>query len=74
MPTIGRIVIYNHPGSEDGTLPPTQYPAIIQGVAEDGSLRLFVFGPKGQHVTESLTQGDGPSQWNWLPRVVGITV
>lgn len=29
-PSIGRIVIYNHPGSADGKYPPTQSPAIIQ--------------------------------------------
>ena len=68
-PSIGRIVIYNHPGSADGKYPPTQSPAIIQNVAEDGSVRLFVFGPKGQHMDDGLTQGDGPCQWNWPPRV-----
>jgi hypothetical protein len=29
-PSIGRIVLYNHPGSADGKYPPTQSPAIIQ--------------------------------------------
>jgi hypothetical protein len=67
-PTIGRIVIYNHPGSADGKYPPSQSPAIIQNVAADGSVRLFVFGPKGQHMDDGLTQGDGPCQWNWPPR------
>ena len=68
-PSIGRIVIYNHPGSADGKYPPTQSPAIIQHVGADGSVRLFVFGPKGQHMDDGLTQGDGPCQWNWPPRV-----
>lgn len=68
-PSIGRIVIYNHPGSADGKYPPTQSPAIIQHVADDGTCRLFVFGPKGQHMDEGLTQGNGPCQWNWPPRV-----
>ena len=68
-PSIGRIVIYNHPGSADGKYPPQQSPAIIQNVAADGSVRLFVFGPKGQHMDEGLTQGDGPTQWNWPARV-----
>jgi hypothetical protein len=68
-PSIGRIVIYNHPGSADGKYQPTQSPAIIQHVALDGSVRLFVFGPKGQHMDDGLTQGDGPCQWNWPPRV-----
>jgi hypothetical protein len=68
-PSIGRIVIYNHPGSADGKYPPTQSPAIIQNVAADGTVRLFVFGPKGQHMDDGLIQGDGPCQWNWPPRV-----
>jgi hypothetical protein len=68
-PSIGRIVIYNHPGSAGGKYPPTQSPAIIQNVAPDGTVRLFVFGPKGQHMDEGLTQGDGPCQWNWPPRI-----
>lgn len=68
-PSIGRIVIYNHPGSADGTYPPSQSPAIIQHVAEDGSARLFVFGPKGQHMDDGIKQGDGPFHWNWPPRV-----
>ena len=68
-PSIGRIVIYNHPGSADGKYPPQQSPAIIQNVAEDGTCRLFVFGPKGQHMDDGLKQGDGPCQWNWPPRV-----
>lgn len=68
-PTIGRIVIYNHPGSADGKYPPTQSPAIIQNVAMGSSgdykVRLWVFGPKGLHTDDGLTQGDGPCQWNW---------
>ncbi len=71
-PTIGRIVIYNHPGSADGKYPPTQSPAIIQNVAADGTVRLFVFGPKGQHMDDGLTQGDGPCQWNWPKREIEI--
>lgn len=67
-PSIGRIVIYNHPGSADGTYPPAQSPAIIQGVNPDGTCRLFIFGPKGQHM-DNHVQGDGPCQWNWPPRV-----
>lgn len=68
-PSIGRIVVYNHPGSADGKYPTTQSPAIIQNVAADGSVRLFVFGPKGQHMDDGLVQGDGPCQWNWPARV-----
>jgi hypothetical protein len=62
---IGDIVLYNHPGSADGKYAPTQSPAIVQNVAEDGSLRLFVFGPKGQHMDDGLKQGAGPCQWEF---------
>lgn len=68
-PSIGRIVIYNHPGSADGKYPPTQSPAIIQSVAADGSVTLWVFGPKGIHCYSGLKEGDGPCQWIWPPRV-----
>ncbi len=72
-PSIGRIVIYNHPGSADGKYPPQQSPAIIQAVitpdnAAPTVCRLFVFGPKGQHMDE-VPQGNGPCQWNWPERV-----
>jgi hypothetical protein len=68
-PSIGRIVIYHHPGSADGKYPPTHSPAIVQHVAEDGSVRLWVFGPKGLHADDGLTQGTGPCQWSWPERV-----
>lgn len=68
-PTIGRIVIYHHPGSADGKYPRQDSPAIIQHVADDGSCRLFVFGPKGQHMDDGLTEGTGPTQWSWPERV-----
>jgi hypothetical protein len=63
QPKIGDIVLYNHPGSADGKYLPTQSPAIIQHLFENGSARLFVFGPKGQHMDDYLIEGDGPCQW-----------
>lgn len=68
-PSIGTIVIYHHPGSADGKYPATDSPAIIQHVNDDDSCRLWVFGPKGLHTDDNLTQGDGPCQWSWPPRV-----
>ncbi len=68
-PSQGRIVIYHHPGSADGKYPPTTSPAIIQNVAGDGSVQLWVFGPKGLHTDSGLTQGDGPCQWSWPERI-----
>lgn len=29
-PSMGRVVLYNHPGSADGKYPPIQSPAIVQ--------------------------------------------
>ena len=68
-PSIGRIVIYHHPGSADGKYPAVHSPAIIQNVAEDNSCRLFVFGPKGQHMDDGLIEGTGSCQWSWPERV-----
>lgn len=78
-PSIGRIVIYHHPGSADGKYPPTNSPAIIQQVKwENGpngtifpTCTLFVFGPKGQHMDSGLTEGTGPCQWSWPEREQG---
>jgi hypothetical protein len=67
-PSIGRIVIYNHPGSADGRYPPTKSPAIVQAVATNGTVRLWIFGPKGLHTDSEIEQGNGPCQWNWPPR------
>lgn len=68
-PSIGRIVVYNHPGSADGTYPPTQSPAIVQKANPDGTAHLWVFGPKGLHIDGPYIQGDGPCQWNWPARI-----
>lgn len=68
-PSIGRIVLYNHPGSADGTYPPTQSPAIVLKVYEDNTVDLWVFGPKGLHKDGPYSEGDGPCQWSWPPRV-----
>jgi hypothetical protein len=69
QPSLGRIVVYHHPGSADGKYPPSKSPALVHSVNDDGSLRLWVFGPWGIFLQPSITQGDGPSQWNWPPRV-----
>lgn len=66
QPTIGRIVIYHHPGSADGKYAPQQSPAIIREVDlnVEGRVQIFVFGPKGQH-QDWADYGTGPSQWSW---------
>lgn len=80
-PSMGRIVIYNHPGSADGKYPPMQSPAIVQKVyvpvvKENDSeavlevVDLFVMSNTGGiFFPKGLKQGDGPCQWNWPPRV-----
>lgn len=76
-PSIGRIVIYNHPGSADGKFPPKQSPAIIQKVNMENpddnqstSVELVVFSVYGgMFFNHNVEQGDGPSQWNWPERV-----
>lgn len=45
-----------------------QYPAIVQNVAKDGTVRLFVIGPKGAYYDEGLKEGTGASQWAWPAR------
>jgi hypothetical protein len=64
--TMGRMVIYKHPGSLDGKFSPRESPAVVQEVLDEatGLCRLFVFGPRGQHMDE-VTYGDGPCQWHW---------
>jgi hypothetical protein len=68
-PTIGRTVIYNHPGSADGTFKPAQSPMVIQAVNEDGSVKGWVLGENVLAFRPRVEQGDGPCQWNWPPRV-----
>jgi hydroxymethylpyrimidine pyrophosphatase-like HAD family hydrolase len=61
-PSIGRIVVYNH-------VDLGRVPAIIQAVMPDETVRLCVFGPAGVSIEYDRSQGDGPFQWNWPPRV-----
>lgn len=68
-PSIGRVVLYHHPGSADGKYPPMVSPAIVQKVHSDDCVDLWVFGSKGFHKNDSTLRGYGPSQWNWPPRV-----
>jgi hypothetical protein len=69
-PSIGRIVVYNHPGSADGKFPAKQSPALIQKVNEDGTIEMVVFSVYGGlFFNHNVEQGGGPSQWNWPTRV-----
>ena len=68
-PSIGRIVIYQHPGSKNGEFPPAKSPMIIQGINEDGSVKGWVLGDMVMAFRPSVTEGTGPTQWSWPPRV-----
>jgi len=68
-PSIGRTVIYNHPGSKNGEFPPAKSPMIIQAVNEDGTVKGWVLGDMVMAFRPRVEQGDGPTQWNWPERV-----
>lgn len=73
-PTMGRVVVYKHPGSADGKYPPSESPAIVQKVyAEDipdeGGLTqvvdLFVMSNTGGifFAKKCILE----KNWDWLP-------
>jgi len=69
-PSIGRIVVYKHPGSADGKFPTMVSPGLIQRVNEDGTIELIVFSvSSGVFFNHAVLQGDMPGQWNWPARV-----
>lgn len=69
-PSIGRIMIYNHPGSADGKFKPLKSPALVQAVNEDGTVECVVFSIYGGlFFNHNVAVGEGPGQCNWPPRV-----
>lgn len=79
-PSIGRVVVYNHPGDATGKFGRKQSPAIIQAVHEDGTVDLFVMTAPtwkdgvcvaggGTYNNLRVEQGDNGLQWNWPVRV-----
>ncbi len=42
VPSVGRIVMYNHPGDKTGKYPPKQSPAMVLYVHADGPVDLRV--------------------------------
>lgn len=69
-PSIGRVVVYHHPGSADGKFPPKESPAVVQKVNDDGSCELFVMSVYGGlFFNHNATEGEGPNQWSWPVRV-----
>lgn len=73
-PSIGRIVIYHHPGSADGKYPPAESPAVVQKVYklidDDVDLvDLFVMSVTGGiFFAKGVKEGPGPSTWTWPNR------
>ena len=69
-PSIGRIVVYHHPGSADGLHGRKDSPAIVQKVNDDGTCELFVMSVYGGiFFNHNVSEGTGPSQWSWPERV-----
>lgn len=84
-PSIGRIVLYNHPGDATGKFGRKQSPAIITnvhtgGLGEPWIVDLFVLTAPtwvddvciaggGTYHNLAVEQGDGSLQWQWPPRV-----
>ncbi len=64
-PTMGRIVIY-HPSAN----PEDDCPAIVQRVAADGSVWLYVFDWRSdpQVMVSGKVEGTGMGQWSWPER------
>lgn len=74
-PSMGRVVIYNHPGSAGGKYPPMQSPAIVMKVADEdtGACDLFVMSNSGgMFFPKSILPADGEdkaTKWEWPRRV-----
>lgn len=72
-PSIGRIVVYNHPGSADGMHGRKQSPAVVQRVNEDGTVELFVMSTYGgiffNHNVKQVDDTNIDSRWEWPSRV-----
>lgn len=67
-PTIGRMVYYKTRGSADGVYPPKDFAAIITDVhPENDTIDLVTFGPGGIRFELSVSQGQEPSRWDWMP-------
>lgn len=81
--TMGRIVLYNHPGSADGKYPPIQSPAVVMNAyttavdAEDPQkgnhtiCDLFVMSNTGGiFFAKNIPEGKAltPSTWSWPVR------
>lgn len=64
--TVGRIVHYSAPANDE--FPARTLAAVVTDVAEDGTVSLCCFGPRGLGFRSGVSEGDGQSQWSWPPR------
>jgi hypothetical protein len=60
-PGICRMVVFH----DHGHPIPSDLPAVIQAVAADGSLSLFVMGLRGAVPRTGIKQGIEVGQWSW---------
>lgn len=68
--TVGRIVIYSHPGGPDGTDNPRECAAVVTGVDDDGAVSLFVMHPDGAvSSAHHVKHGTAFGTWHWPPLV-----
>lgn len=73
-PSMGRMVIYRHPGGAVNRQRPALAPAIVRDVQlrlPPGitSVDLWVFGDGGMYQVNGILEGAGPYQWSWPPKV-----
>lgn len=64
--SVGRIVHYN--ASANDEFPPRTLAALVTEVAEDGTVSLCCFGPRGLGFRSGISEGKGQSQWHWPAR------
>lgn len=72
-PSLGRMVVYNHPGSADRKFSPKQSPALIQKVSDDGTVEMVVFSVYGGlFFNHSVEQGDGQGSGTgrYVPKLI----
>ena len=79
-PSMGRVVIYNHPNKKkDDEHHPIKSPAIVMRAwqstkeqQEKRTVNLCVFSNIGRNVIlflKGIEYGEGFDQWNWPPRI-----
>jgi hypothetical protein len=70
-PTVGRTVIYSHPGGPDAADNPRLCAAVVTGVDDEGGgVSLFIMHPDGAISSKHhVKHGTEFGTWHWPPRV-----